>query len=76
MSLYAQRQCVSAVTLPDPWMLAQCALDQGHDGDHKALIEWDDDDMDDLPSIGCNYCGVALSDGEPHLCHEPGGSES
>ncbi len=37
------RQCVSAITLPAPWMLAQCALDMGHKGDHKTLIEWDDD---------------------------------
>lgn len=27
MSLYAERRCSAAVTLPDPWMLAQCALD-------------------------------------------------
>lgn len=42
---YAERRCVTAVTLPDPWMFAQCALDVGHEGDHKAIIEWDDDDL-------------------------------
>lgn len=46
MSLYAERRCAAAVTLPDPWMIAQCALDVGHEGDHKAVIEWDDDDLE------------------------------
>lgn len=46
MSLYAERRCVAAVTLPDPWMIAQCALDVGLEGDHKAVIEWDDDDLE------------------------------
>ena len=46
MSLYAERRCAAAVTLPDPWMIAQCALDVGHEGDHKPVIEWDDDEED------------------------------
>ena len=46
MNLYAERRCAAAVTLPDPWMIAQCALDMGHEGDHKAVIEWDDDDLE------------------------------
>lgn len=55
MSLYAERRCAAAVTLPDPWMIAQCALDVGHEGDHKAVIEWDDDEWDDDEEDGYDY---------------------
>lgn len=41
-------RCTSAVTLPDPWMFEQCVLDLGHGGDHKAVLEWADDDLDQL----------------------------
>lgn len=29
-------------------------------------------ESDESQSIGCNYCGEALPDGEPHLCPQPG----
>lgn len=46
MSLYAKRRCAAAVTLPDPWMIAQCVLEAGHESGHMAVIEWDDDDLE------------------------------
>lgn len=40
------RRCEKAVTLPEPFWFAQCVEDAGHEGDHRAVLDWDDDDLE------------------------------
>lgn len=39
-------RCTKAVMLPAPFQFEQCVKDAGHDGDHRAVLDWDDDDLE------------------------------
>lgn len=63
------------------------ALARAWDAGHRKGIRWKRGDAPENPyrsevpepsteRIGCNICGEALPDGEPHLCSEPQGEPS
>lgn len=65
--------------VPEPG--AECASCQGECGGGRHCCEncvhtQPQGEPCDAQRIGCNICGEALPDGEPHLCSEPQGEPS